>query len=476
MEYEVNKEELMEKIKSLLVPEISPISFNTYISPLTIESISDNNIVFVCKGSFIKDMLENRYAPLIISTINYVTNRDLTFSVHDIETKDNTPVTPEVPTYTSKPNPIIEPSIEKNDFNNVKIIHPQKIEEEATYSKNNLNPKYTFDTFVVGNNNRFAHAAALAVGDNPAKTYNPLFIYGGVGLGKTHLMQAVGNRLLQNNPSMNIVYVTSEQFTNHLINSIKDGQNDPFRNKYRNTDALLIDDIQFIAKKERVQEEFFHTFNTLYENGKQIIITSDKPPRDIPFLEDRLKSRFEWGLLADISNPDYETRVAILRKKALDENIIIDDMILADIATKIDSNIRELEGVFNKIVARASLTHSPITIELAENVINEFIFKKEKVISSDYIQETVSKYFSIDKKELAGDKRSNDIAFPRQIAMYLCREVANMSFPQIGLDFGNRDHSTVMHAYKKIGKEIKEKSNTKLIVESVKNIILKVEE
>ena len=476
MEYEVNKEELMEKIKSLLVPEISPISFNTYISPLTIESISDNNIVFACKGSFIKDMLENRYAPLIISTINYVTNRDLTFSVHDIETKDTSSTPSEVPTFSNTSTPIVEPAIEKDDFNNVKIIHPQKIEEETTYSKNNLNPKYTFDTFVVGNNNRFAHAAALAVGDNPAKTYNPLFIYGGVGLGKTHLMQAVGNRLLQNNPSMNIVYVTSEQFTNHLINSIKDGQNDPFRNKYRNTDALLIDDIQFIAKKERVQEEFFHTFNTLYENGKQIILTSDKPPRDIPFLEDRLKSRFEWGLLADISNPDYETRVAILRKKALDENIIIDDMILADIATKIDSNIRELEGVFNKIVARASLTHSPITIELAENVINEFIFKKEKVISSDYIQETVSKYFSIDKKELAGDKRSNDIAFPRQIAMYLCREVANMSFPQIGLDFGNRDHSTVMHAYKKIGKEIKEKSNTKLIVESVKNIILKVEE
>ena len=264
---------------------------------------------------------------------------------------------------------------------------------------------------------------------------------------------------------MNIVYVTSEQFTNQLINSIIDGRNDPFRNKYRNADALLIDDIQFIAKKERVQEEFFHTFNTLYENGRQIIISSDKPPRDIPFLEERLKSRFEWGLLADISCPDYETRVAILRKKALDENIIIDDEILANIAAKIDSNIRELEGVFNKIVARASLTHSPITIELAENIINEFIFKKEKVISSEYIQE----------KDLVGDKRSNDIAFPRQIAMYLCREVANMSFPQIGIDFGNRDHSTVMHAYKKIDKELKEKTNTKLIVESVKNIIVNVE-
>ena len=476
MEYEVNKEELMEKIKSLLVPEISPISFNTYINPLTIESISDNNIVFICKGSFIKDMLENRFAPLILSTISYITNRDFTFSVHDIETKEKENIVAEIPGLENTQEKNIDSNIDKEDFNNVKIIHPQKVEEESSYSKNSLNPKYTFDTFVVGNNNRFAHAAALAVGDNPAKTYNPLFIYGGVGLGKTHLMQAVGNRLMQNNPSINIVYVTSEQFTNHLINSIKDGQNDPFRNKYRNTDALLIDDIQFIAKKERVQEEFFHTFNTLYENGKQIILTSDKPPRDIPFLEDRLKSRFEWGLLADISNPDYETRVAILRKKALDENIIIDDIILADIATKIDSNIRELEGVFNKIVARASLTHSPITIELAENVINEFIYKKEKVISSDYIQETVSKYFSIDKKELAGDKRSNDIAFPRQIAMYLCREVANMSFPQIGQDFGNRDHSTVMHAYKKIGKEIKEKSNTKLIVESVKNIILKVEE
>jgi len=474
MDYDINKEELMEKIKTLLVPEITPISFNTYINPLTIESISDNNIVFICKGGFIKDMLESRFAPLILNTISYITNRDFTFSVHDIEGQDSQSI--ETAPSSNIENTHSENNIESNDFSNVKIIHPQKKEEEIQNTKNNLNPKYTFDTFVVGNNNRFAHAAALAVGDNPAKTYNPLFIYGGVGLGKTHLMQAVGNRLIQNNPEMRIVYVTSEQFTNHLINSIKDGQNDPFRNKYRNTDALLIDDIQFIAKKERVQEEFFHTFNTLYENGKQIILTSDKPPRDIPFLEDRLKSRFEWGLLADISNPDYETRVAILRKKALDENIIIDDSILADIATKIDSNIRELEGVFNKIVARASLTHSPITIELAENVINEFIFKKEKVISSEYIQETVAKYFSIEKKDLAGDKRSNDIAFPRQIAMYLCREVANMSFPQIGQDFGNRDHSTVMHAYKKIGKEIKEKTNTKLIVESVKNIILKVEE
>ena len=238
----------------------------------------------------------------------------------------------------------------------------------------------------------------------------------------------------------------------------------------------MIDDIQFIAGKERVQEEFFHTFNALYEDKKQIIISSDKPPRDIPFLEDRLKSRFEWGLLADIGCPDYETRLAILRKKAQEEKIVVDDNILANIANKIDSNIRELEGVFTKIIARASITHSPITIELTENTINEFKAASEKVLSSDFIKETVAKYFNIDKDDLSSNKRSNEITFPRQIAMYLCREVANISYPKIGEDFGNRDHSTVMHACKKIEKEIKDKNNTKLIVESVKNIIINGEQ
>ena len=240
----------------------------------------------------------------------------------------------------------------------------------------------------------------------------------------------------------------------------------------QNIDVLLIDDIQFIAKKETTQEEFFHTFNTLYENKKQIILTSDKTPNDIPFLEDRLKSRFEWGLLADISSPDYETRFAILKKKAQEKNIIIDNSIISNIANRIDSNIRELGSVFTKLVARAELVHSPITIEICEKVLNEFKYESEKVISSDFIQETVAKYFSINKDDLTGNKRSNDIAFPRQIAMYLCRDVANMSYPQIGIDFGGRDHSTVMHACKKIEKEMKEKNNTKLIVESVKNIII----
>ena len=450
MNSHMDGKEIVAKMQEVLSNEIPFITYATYLAPLDFESMEGNHITFKCDSQYVKEPAESRYASLLLNALKYITNRDFTFSVHALDsdhpsTKDDSKVI----------------SSSNNDP-----------DDEIDYSQQSLNPKYTFDTFVVGSNNRFAHAAALAVGDNPAKTYNPLFIYGGVGLGKTHLMQAIGNKILQNNKKMNIVYVTSEKFTNHLINSIRDGKNDPFRNKYRNADALLIDDIQFIAKKERVQEEFFHTFNTLYENEKQIIISSDKPPKEIPFLEDRLKSRFEWGLLADISCPDYETRVAILKKKAQDEGIIIDDSILADIATKIDSNIRELEGVFNKIVARASLTHSPITIELAENVINEFIAKKEKVISSDSIQDVVAKYFSIDKKDLAGNKRSNDIAFPRQIAMYLCREVANMSFPQIGIDFGNRDHSTVMHAYKKIEKDLKEKNNTKLIVESVKNIVL----
>ena len=281
-----------------------------------------------------------------------------------------------------------------------------------------------------------------------------------------------GNEILRNNPSTRVLYVTSERFTNEFIDAIKTNKMDTFHNKYRNIDVLLIDDIQFIAGKERIQEEFFHTFNSLYDAKKQIILSSDKPPKDIPLLEDRLKSRFEWDLLVDVSLPDYETRFAILRKKVEAEHIIVDDEILSNIALKIDTNVRELEGVLKKIVAFASLTHSPITMEVAERSINDVILQKEKVISADYVQEIVARYFNIDKKDLKGSKRSNEIVFPRQIAMYLCRDTANMSFPQIGQEFGKRDHTTVMHAFSKIENEIKEKPNTKLIVESVKKILL----
>ncbi len=439
--------ELLTKAKELLKKEMTNISYETWIKNLEIQSFIEDTIVLIASSSFQKEAVETRYYDLVVNTFKYLTNKDCNVSILCAEDLQN-----------SSPNTTEE---EKTLSYN----------EDTSYLNSSLNPKYTFDTFVVGNNNRFAHAAALAVAEAPATSYNPLFLYGGVGLGKTHLMHAIGNEILKNNKSANVLYVTSEKFTNQLINAIKDNKNEQFRNKYRNIDVLLIDDIQFIAGKERIQEEFFHTFNSLHENGKQIIISSDRPPKDIQLLEDRLKSRFEWGLIADISNPDYETRLAILRKKAQTDNVLIDDDILSNIANRVSSNIRELEGVFNKLVAFSTLAHGPITLEMAEKAINDISAQKEKVISADYIQEVVAKYFNINKKDLKSSKRSNDIAYPRQIAMYLCREIGQLSFPKIGEEFGKRDHTTVMHGYNKIAKELKENSNTKLIVESVKKIL-----
>ncbi len=438
-------EELLTKAKELLKDETTNISYETWIKNIEIQSMENGNIVLVVEDAFKRDTVYSRYHDLLVNTFNYLTNKECSVSIlSKDEIKNN------------------------SDFGQATLSD----NISSTVYNPTLNPKYTFDTFVVGNNNRFAHAAALAVAEAPATSYNPLFIYGGVGLGKTHLMHAIGNEILRNNKNANILYVTSEKFTNQLINAIKDNKNEMFRAKYRNIDVLLIDDIQFIAGKERVQEEFFHTFNTLHESGKQVIISSDRPPKDINLLEDRLKSRFEWGLIADISNADYETRLAILRKKAQLDNIIIDDEILANIANRIDTNIRELEGALNKLIARASLINSPITMEMSEWAINEIVSSKDKVISSLYIQETVAKYFNIDPKDISGSKRSADVVFPRQIAMYLCRTVPQLSLPQIGKDFGNRDHTTVMHACNKIEKEIKENKETKLIVESVKKILL----
>lgn len=436
--------ELLTKAKELLKNEVTKISYETWIRDLDIDSAENGHIVLIANNAFQKESIISRYNELFKNTFNYITNKncDITVILKDDVTEENN------------------------------VTSTQTNINSSAYSNSTLNPKYTFDTFVVGNNNRFAHAAALAVAEAPATAYNPLFIYGGVGLGKTHLMHAIANEILLNNRNANILYVTSEKFTNQLINAIKDNKNEMFRNKYRNIDVLLIDDIQFIAGKERIQEEFFHTFNTLHESGKQIIISSDRPPKDIKLLEDRLKSRFEWGLIADISNPDYETRLAILRKKAQLDNIMIDDDILCDIATKIDSNIRELEGVLNKLIAKASLTNSHITMEMAERAINDVVTSGEKVLSIDLIQETIAKYFNITVEELKGVKRSNDVTFPRQIAMYLCRNVAQLPLTKIGDGFGKRDHTTVIHACNKIEKEIQKDMSTKRIVESVKNILL----
>ena len=444
-------EQIWNKAKELLKDEMSQISHKTWIEPLKIASIVNNNIVLISEDSFKRDMADTKFHDLIMNTFSIILQKECNISIvceDEIET--------EVP---------------------VELPNKNIVSNNNSYSGTSLNPKYTFSTFVVGDNNRFAHAASLAVAEAPSSAYNPLFLYGGVGLGKTHLMHAIGNEVLFNNKNSNVLYVTSERFTNEFIDALKSASTEKFRQKYRNIDVLLIDDIQFIAGKKQLQEEFFHTFNTLHESGKQIVISSDRPPRDIPLLEDRLKSRFEWGLLADVSMADYETRLAILRKKKDDNHIIIDDEILSNIALKIDSNIRELEGVFNKLVAQSSLTHTPITMEMAEKAINVVIMQKASVISIEYIQEMVCKYFNITMKDLKSSQRSNDIAFPRQVGMYLCRTLTNESFPKIGEAFGKRDHTTVMHGYKKIEQDIKQnpESNTKLIVESVKKIILSKE-
>ncbi len=432
--------DLLTKAKDLLKSEVTQISYQTWIKDLEIESIENNTITLTAPDDVHKETINSRYYNLIYNTFKFLTNKDY--------------------------NLVIDSAKDKEDCPSDKNI------SYKSYYNSTLNPKYTFDSFVVGNNNRFAHAASLAVAEAPATAYNPLFLYGGVGLGKTHLMHAIGNEIIFNNKNANVLYVTSEKFTNQLINAIKDNKNEDFRNTYRNIDVLLIDDIQFIAGKERIQEEFFHTFNALHENGKQIIISSDKPPKDIQLLEDRLKSRFEWGLIADISNPDYETRVAILRKKAQMDNIIIDDEILSNIATKVDSNIRELEGTLNKLIAISSLTHQPISMLLSEQAINDVVSNKERVLSIDFVQDKVAKYFNVTIEDLKGSRRSNDIAFPRQVAMYICRNVAQISLPKIGAGFGKRDHSTVMHACKKIEEDLKKDPNVQLIVENVKNSIL----
>ena len=440
-----NYQELMNKVKTFARDGINSIAYDTWMSSLELYSIEGNLVTLIVPSSFFADQLKP-YELYLQNCFKAATNKmyDITYiSSEDIGKVEQDLLVPSV--------------------------HNQNM-------KTNLNPKYTFSTFVIGDNNRFAQAAAFAVAEAPGMSYNPLFIYGGVGLGKTHLVHAIGNEILKRSPKKKIIYVTSEKFTNEFINGIKDNSNENFRQKYRNVDVLIIDDIQFIAGKEGIQEEFFHTFNAIRENNGQIILTSDKPPKDINPLEERLKSRFVDGLLVDISNANYETRLAILRQKVQLESIVIDDIVLSNIATKIDTNIRELEGTLNKIVAKATLTHSPITFELAEKAIADVIAHKEKVISSDYIKETVSKYFNIDVKDMDSSKRSNDIAFPRQIAMYLCRELAKMQYKNIGNNFGNRDHSTVMHACSKIEQEIKKNKETFRHVDNLKNFILQTKE
>lgn len=331
-----------------------------------------------------------------------------------------------------------------------------------------LNPKYTFENFVVGPSNRFTHAACLSIADSPAKAYNPLFIYSKVGLGKTHLMQAICHRIRQNNPAARFYYTTSERFTNELISAIQHRTTAQFREKFRNVDVLLIDDIQFLANKEATQEEFFHTFNALYDNHKQIIITSDRPPKEIQRLEERLVSRFSWGLVTDIQPPDIETRIAILRKKIEHESIAIPDDVLYFIASIIKSNIRELEGALVKVIAYSMLEEKIITLEMSKNVLKDLLKEASRHVTAEDIQKAVANYYKIRTEDIKTKKRVKTVVVPRQVAMYLCRELTSMSLPEIGAAFGGKDHTTVLHACKKIHKEIENGLPVKAIVEQLK--------
>ena len=421
-------QETLEKLKK----ELSKPSFETWLSSTQLLQIDGDTLVISVPNEFAKDWLESRYAPLIRSSVQSVLGHSvsLQFIIPNQEGSSGEDPIQSLP---------------------VSSIDPQQDEPFP----NSLNTKYIFDTFVIGNSNRFAHAASLAVAESPAKSYNPLFIYGGVGLGKTHLMHAIGHYVLERSPKTKVLYVSSEKFTNELIDSIRDENSIEFRNHYRNVDILLIDDIQFLAGKERTQEEFFHTFNELHEANKQIIISSDRPPKEIPTLEDRLRSRFEWGLITDIQAPDLETRIAILRKKAKMENLQVPNEVMVYIADNIRSNIRELEGALIRIMAFASLSAIPITTEVAVEALKEIIpANNTKEITIDIIQQSVAGYFHLSPSEFKAKKRTRAVAFPRQIAMYLSRQLTDSSLPKIGDEFGGRDHTTVMHAHDKISQAI----------------------
>ncbi|MCK8826836.1 chromosomal replication initiator protein DnaA [Natroniella acetigena] len=440
----------MSKIET----KLSKPSFETWFKSTKIVTIQGNSLVIEVPNEFAKDWLETRYSNLIKETISEITNDSYNIKFTIPQLKET------------------EEIILEDD---------SKTLEEKSKQKDNpsvLNSKYTFDTFVIGNSNRFAHAASLAVAEAPAKAYNPLFIYGDVGLGKTHLMHAIGNYTLHHNSNMKVMYLTSEKFTNKLINSIRYDKTIEFRDQYRNIDILLIDDIQFLAGKERTQEEFFHTFNALHDANKQIIISSDRPPKEIPTLEERLRSRFEWGLITDIQKPDLETKIAILKKKATLEDLDIPNNVLVYIANKIKSNIRELEGALIRVVAYSSLINANITINLAQEALKDIVSdssvtRKPKEITTNLIKKVVAQHYGIGIEDMKSKKRTRAIAFPRQIAMYISRKLTDLSLPQIGNRFGGRDHSTVLHAYNKIKTKIKEEPNFESTINKLTNQIKK---
>lgn len=428
-----NIDDLWGKTLNVIEKKISKPSFETWLKSTKAIALNKNTLIVEAPNDFAREWLDGNYKEILTEILYELIGENMSLKFVIPESNMDDPI-------------MVSPA-------NKKPAKPEVITDSAQHM---LNPKYTFETFVIGSGNRFAHAASLAVAEAPAKAYNPLFIYGGVGLGKTHLMHAIGHYVLEHNPKAKVVYLTSEKFTNEFINSIRDNRPDDFRNKYRNVDILLIDDIQFLAGKESTQEEFFHTFNTLHEENKQIIISSDRPPREIPTLEDRLRSRFEWGLITDITPPDLETRIAILRKKAKADGLDIPNEVMLYIANQIDSNIRELEGALIRVVAYSSLENKDINADLAAEALKSIIpSSKPRVITIQDIQRVVGEQFGVKLEDFSAKKRTKSIAFPRQIAMYLSRELTDFSLPKIGEEFGGRDHTTVIHAHEKISNLIK---------------------
>lgn len=424
----------------LIAAEISELSYKTWIASLEPIDVSGNKLLLKTPAVIYRSNV-SKYMGLVQNAVQQSFGQAL-----DIELL--------LPEEVTQPAAQAEQAAPKND-------------------STPLIPRFRFENFVIGNSNRFAHAAALAVAESPAEAYNPLFIYGGVGLGKTHLMHAIGHYLTDHNPSLNLLYISSENFTNQLISAIQNKRNNEFRNLFRTADVLLVDDIQFIAGRDSTQEEFFHTFNTLHQHNKQIVISSDKPPKDIPTLEERLRSRFEWGLIVDVQRPDYETRIAILRKKSERDGLVIPDPVFYFIAEKIESNIRELEGSLTRVVAYAQLTGNPITLSLAQEALKDILSLRDpKRITCALVQQVVSDYFQMSPEALRSKKRNREIVLPRQIAMYLLRALTELSLPHIGEAFGGRDHTTVLHACDKIARDIQEDRQLFLAVEDVRKRIL----
>lgn len=430
--------------------DIGGQNVKTWIEPLNYVNCTDELLVVEAPNKFIKDWFIDNYLKKLTIKLNEITGKKIKIEIQvNKKIKEKTP----------------------------SIIDEEKkinIVEKKTTSINNsnINHLYTFETFVSGPSNQFAHAAAMAVAKNPATTYNPLFIYGGVGLGKTHIIHSIGNEILKTNKNLNITYYSSEKFTNELINSLRHGKMEEFRNKFRTIDVLLVDDIQFIAGKKSTQEEFFHTFNALYESHKQIVVTSDKFPKEIPDLEERLRSRFEWGLIADIQEPDTETKQAILKMKSEINNICISEDVISFLANSITSNVRELEGYLIRIGAYSSLTSTPINIEMAKDVLKNIITENNKEITIDRIQKTVAEYYQIKTAEIKSQKRLKNIVLPRQVAMYISRNMTNLSYPEIGDKFGGKDHSTIIHAIKKIEEKMSSDMSLKMTVDKLMEKLL----